>query len=879
MRVLNVAEKPSVARAITGFLSQGNPNHSRVHGSNVAEFPFQLRNAHVTMVVTAVRGHLVSAEFPESCANWQSTPIRTLFSEPLVKSVKEELNDLRLMLRQLAPTCEEIILWLDCDREGEAIAFEVLDVCLEVNANLRIYRAVFSALTRSDIMRALNTLRNPDQNLSDAVLARTEIDLRIGASFTRFMTLRYRSRFRDLSEKLLSYGPCQFPTLGFVVERWQEIQRFVPETFWTIKLVVQVDKEKVDFNWRRKRLFDHLSALVLCELCVERPLCTVTFLQSLDTSKWRPVPLSTIEMCKILSMKHRLTSQRSMQLAEGLYQKAFISYPRTETEVFDPSINLIELVQVQANHPVWGQYSQNLLNGRFTQPRIGPNNDNAHPPIHPVKSATQNDLDPDEWRVYDYITRHFLACVSPDAKGRKTEVEVAVATELFSTSCLIVTDRGYLEIYPFDRWGSQALPPFELNQTLPAASIDLVESTTKPPELLTECDLLTLMDKNGIGTDATMAEHINTIQKRSYAVVQDNRFMPTTLGVALVEGYQLFGQQHESKLDLSKPMLRAEMERDMTLIARGQKQKAAFLQDILSKMYAIFCMISDAPEPLDVSLARNFQSVGAAAVQHGQLIQGQFSRCKCGQLMDLKFLAGEDGGDIAPMQKGRGRGKGRGKPAAKAKGAGGKGKGAGGKGKDAGGKDQNKASKVLVCPDAQCNAWLSVPDRALTPFRNPQFTCPICNFGVLSVTIPETGREHQLCPYCFRNPPREHVGGAGGAEMRCFQCAHPTCALAGGRPAMGVYNCANCTKQMVLKQSPMGFRISCSGYPQCKKVVWLPKCISEVVTADRCIQCNATKLSLKFTRNRVNPAFLGMIPDGAESVVMCVVCDNILERM
>merc|ERR1719158_1152702 len=614
------------------------------------------------MVVTAVRGHLVEASFPDNCKNWAGTPFRALYEAQLVRHVKEELIDLRELLTQLAPTCQEIILWLDCDREGEAIAFEVLEVCFSVNTRLKVYRAVFSALTRADIFRATQTLRDPDKNLSDAVLARTEIDLRIGASFTRFMTLRYRAKFRDL-DKILSYGPCQFPTLGFVVERWQEIQRFVPEAFWTIKLVVQVEDEKIDFNWRRKRLFDHLSALVLCELCLERPICTVTFVQSTDTSKWRPIPLSTIEMCKQLSRIHRITSQRTMQLAEGLYGKAFISYPRTETEVFDPSINLNVLVQEQAPHSVWGGYVQTLQNGRFTHPRQGPNNDQAHPPIHPVKIAEENQLDADEWKVYDYITRHFLACVSPDARGRKTEVEVQCATEFFSTSCLIVIDRGYLEIYPFDRWGSQALPPFEVHQTLPAASIDLVESATKPPELLTEPDLLTLMDKNGIGTDATMAEHINTIQKRDYSVLQDNRFMPTTLGVALVEGYQLFGAQHG--LDLSKPMLRAEMERDMTLTARGQKQKDVFLQELLAKMYNIFTTITTNPAPLDACLAQRFQSLGDAAMNQGQLVAAQFSRCRCGSSMDLKLLDAGDG--IAPMVKGRkgrkGKQKGKGKGA------------------------------------------------------------------------------------------------------------------------------------------------------------------------------------------------------------------------
>ena len=112
--------------------------------------------------------------------------------------------------------CKFLILWLDCDREGENIAFEVLDVCRTYNPHMIVYRAHFSALTRADIMKvffsnqymiqAMNTLREPDRNLSDAVNARQEIDLRIGASFTRFQTLTLR-RSQSLSG-VISYGPC-----------------------------------------------------------------------------------------------------------------------------------------------------------------------------------------------------------------------------------------------------------------------------------------------------------------------------------------------------------------------------------------------------------------------------------------------------------------------------------------------------------------------------------------------------------------------------------------------------------------------------------------------------------------------------------------------
>ncbi len=137
-------------------------------------------------------------------------------------------------LKRLSQNSNVLILWLDCDAEGEAIAFEVIEICKQINRNLNIYRAHFSAVTTQDISRAFNNLIEPNRRLADSVEARQEIDLRIGASFTRFLTLTLQPRFASLSSNLISYGPCQIPTLGFVVERYKKVKNFVPEAFWFI---------------------------------------------------------------------------------------------------------------------------------------------------------------------------------------------------------------------------------------------------------------------------------------------------------------------------------------------------------------------------------------------------------------------------------------------------------------------------------------------------------------------------------------------------------------------------------------------------------------------------------------------------------------------
>ena len=118
----------------------------------------------------------------------------------------QKFRDLEKQLKELAGEADVLILWLDCDREGEAIGFEVKDICLSAKRNLPVKRARFSAVTRGAAMDALSRLQIPNQCEADAVEARTEFDLRIGAAYTRFQTLRLRQKFSEESISRFSKG-------------------------------------------------------------------------------------------------------------------------------------------------------------------------------------------------------------------------------------------------------------------------------------------------------------------------------------------------------------------------------------------------------------------------------------------------------------------------------------------------------------------------------------------------------------------------------------------------------------------------------------------------------------------------------------------------
>ena len=156
-------------------------------------------------------------------------------------------------------------------------------------------------------------------------------------------------------------GSCQFPTLGFVVDRYLRVQKFKPEPFWGIRVVHRKNETNVTFNWDRFHLFDRMVVTILFERCLSVRLAKVTNVQKKPTSKWRPLPLTTVELQKMGSWYLHMNSQRIMKVAEDLYTKGWISYPRTETDQFDRGMDLQGIIRKQTTDSSWGPFAQRYL--------------------------------------------------------------------------------------------------------------------------------------------------------------------------------------------------------------------------------------------------------------------------------------------------------------------------------------------------------------------------------------------------------------------------------------------------------------------------------------------------------------------------------------
>eukprot|EP00747_Dinoflagellata_sp_TGD_P127450 gnl/TRDRNA2_/TRDRNA2_174404_c0_seq1.p1 gnl/TRDRNA2_/TRDRNA2_174404_c0~~gnl/TRDRNA2_/TRDRNA2_174404_c0_seq1.p1 ORF type:complete len:960 (-),score=186.57 gnl/TRDRNA2_/TRDRNA2_174404_c0_seq1:88-2784(-) len=579
-----------------------------------------------------------------------------------------------------AKQCHVIVLWLDCDREGENICYEVLESVLpnlaphprlrhqgpitwdlkedNFGQDQRVWRAKFSSLAPVELIAAFRELKKPNPREAQSVDARAEIDLKVGVSLTRLITSSLRGLVDDLAPSreenkkgpMISYGPCQTPTLAFCVQRWDNIQRFNKEVSFTIDVSIRpsFSGEEVKLSWKRPHEVDnqpqqdqdwpsvsqdewgwpvvvsgkgkgtgkgtdggkgsggkgpsqpHYSRDqlegMIAGLAPGTP-AVVSWRTCEERRVERPVALNTVAMLQAVSRELGMDPQRCMQVAEKLYLGGLLTYPRTETTRYPNSMDFAASIGEHSAHQKWGQWCQRLLQGQLQQPLPGQDMGD-HPPLMPVWCADDGQVHqvagPEGVKLYELVVRYFLASVSPDVCYRHHEVHFQVGSLSFMLRGSEVHDWGFQRIC---RGAAKHDPALAEKAQLsgaalavaraarqgvnhPVSSLSVRQVESSPPELLAEADLLGLMEKQGIGTDASMPTHVHNIVVRGYTEVLEpgRRMRPTMLGCALVHGLRHVDPE------LVKPAVRARIEREVTDIARGRRTFA----DVVASALATF---------------------------------------------------------------------------------------------------------------------------------------------------------------------------------------------------------------------------------------------------------------------------------------------------
>ncbi|XP_022705600.1 DNA topoisomerase 3-beta-1-like isoform X2 [Varroa jacobsoni] len=623
--VFMVAEKPSLAQSLANILSNGScKTRKTINGAcSVHEWSGSFLGSNgARFKMTAVCGHIMTTDFPCIYNHWDRVDPAELFLIPVEKKEASPKLQMPRMLAKEATNCDTVVLWLDCDKEGENICFEILDAIQgSIKRGASIFRARFSSITEKDVKAAMNNLGKPNENEARSVDARQELDLRIGCAFTRFQTKYFQNKYGNLDSSLISYGPCQTPTLGFCVERHDKIQSFKPENYW-VKLP---NGSIVVPEWDRGRIFDQEVACLCLTMAKVSQHAKVLSVQNNDRSKQRPLALNTIELMRAASAGLGMGPHHAMLLAEKLYMQGYISYPRTETTSYPENMDLRGTVIMLKNVNDVSSYVQQLLTQGINKPRKG-TDVGDHPPITPTRAANRGDLDGESWRLYEYIVAHFLGTLSKDLKYRHLQAELQIGSEHFTLTTKKTTDPGYTAIMTWQSVSSDgADSQFNLTpgSQLEVVSIKLDDKQTSPPDYLTESELIGLMDKHGIGTDASISTHINNICQRHYVTIESGRKLkPTNLGIVLIHGYQTIDK------DLCLPWMRAAVEEQLNLIATGHANFDAVLRHTLTVFQLKFHYFVATMPAMDGLLECTFSPLSAS----GKPI----SRCgKCRRYMKL----------------------------------------------------------------------------------------------------------------------------------------------------------------------------------------------------------------------------------------------------
>ncbi|KAI5952746.1 TOP3 [Candida jiufengensis] len=586
MKILCVAEKPSIAKEVANILGGGNIRVRQSKNKYIKNYDFRFSFSNTgscDVTMTSVLGHLTNLDFPSSYAWGKCSPSQLFSANIITKITQKEVFD---NISNEARNSDKLMIWTDCDREGEYIGKEIFDAANKGNRRITInnvWRSKFSHLERNHVVRAANSPIELDMKAANAVQCRMEVDLRVGLSFTRLLTdnLKRSSIIKD--KEVASYGTCQFPTLGFVVDRFKRVKNFKPEPFWYIEPMVRKENKKTNFNWVRGHIFDRLYVMLLYEKCLKNEHGTITKLETKQTTNYRPLPLTTVELQKDCAKYFKMSAKATLEAAEKLYNRGFLSYPRTETDKYPSSMNFKEIFEKQKQDSRWGLWSTKLVNEGHQPPRSGSHDDHAHPAIHPVNYVSIDSLtSQNEKKVYEYVVRRFLACCSKDAIGMQTSATLKWGDEFFTAEGLMVTERNYLDIFIYKKWeSSKSLPKFQEGETVKISSGLMKEGKTSPPQLMTETELIALMDANGIGTDATIAEHIDKIISRKYVIKEKkgktDYIIPSKLGMGLIEG---FDKMDFNGISLSKPFLRKTLENNLQEICDGTKRKEEVVEEM-----------------------------------------------------------------------------------------------------------------------------------------------------------------------------------------------------------------------------------------------------------------------------------------------------------
>jgi DNA topoisomerase-1 len=482
----------------------------------------------------------------------------------IIPKAKERVKQ----LKKESEKAKVVYLFTDPDREGEAIAYHLVYL-LNLGKKKPYLRITTHEITKEGIENALKNPRKIDMNLVNAQQARRILDRIVGYQLSPLL-------WRKIA-KGLSAGRVQSVALRLIVEREREIQNFVPKEYWTVEAVLKKEKEfrailvkkdgkKLDQfaiknEKEAKKIVEDLKGEKFKVLKVERK----------EAKRNPPEPFTTSTMQQTSWQRFSWPAEKTMQVAQQLYEMGYITYMRTD------SVNLSELALKMAEAFLLKNFGKDYYQKRVykTKSKVA---QEAHEAIRPTEvertpEILAEKLNSQELKLYDLIWRRFLASQMTPAIFDRTEIEILAKNYEFLAKGQILKFDGFLKIYPM-KFEEEDLPELKGGEILEVLKILPLQHFTQPPPRYTEATLIKELEKHGIGRPSTYAPILTTIQERNYVKKDEKkRFYPTAVGFAVND---LLVKHFPEIVDIN---FTAKMEDDLDKIANGKKDWVETLKE------------------------------------------------------------------------------------------------------------------------------------------------------------------------------------------------------------------------------------------------------------------------------------------------------------
>ncbi len=497
-------------------------------------------------------------------------------------------------LKKLLKNADELLLATDEDREGEAIAWHLLEV---LQPKVPVRRMVFHEITRDAIQRALGETRAVDQRLVDAQETRRILDRLYGYEVSPVLWKKVMQG--------LSAGRVQSVAVRLVVERERERQAFVSAGYWDIKglfdpgsfeaKLAAVDKQRVaqGRDFAQDGTLKSADLITLDETQARElaaALDGVPFaVRSADEKPYtrRPAaPFMTSTLQQEAGRKLRYTAQTTMRVAQRLYENGYITYMRTDSTTLSESAlqaarkQAVELYGADSIPDAPRQYTRKVKNAQEAHEAIRPAGDSFRTP-----KQLERELNRDELALYDLIWKRTLASQMADARGMTVSLRLGATASSgtdaeFSASGTVITFRGFLAAYEESRDDEAAapeaeerpLPHLKPGDELKALELEPEGHATTPPARYTEASLVQALEERGIGRPSTYASILGTILDRGYVFKRGTALVPSFLAFAVTG---LLEQHFGRLVDYS---FTAKMEDDLDAIAAGDQERVDWLR-------------------------------------------------------------------------------------------------------------------------------------------------------------------------------------------------------------------------------------------------------------------------------------------------------------